>query len=166
MKGVNDDELSRFAKLSVRRPYHVRFIEYMPVGGGNPWNPEKYIPTDAIKSRLEAFGRLHRITRAPYDGPANRYRFESARGEIGFISALSHHFCRWCNRLRLTADGKLRPCLFTDDEVDVKTPLRNGCGQEDLTGLFREAIARKPSRHHAESMETAESLRPMYAIGG
>jgi cyclic pyranopterin phosphate synthase len=166
MKGVNDDELSRFARLSVRRPYHVRFIEYMPVGGGNRWKPEKYIPSDEIKSRLEAFGPLHRIPRSPYDGPAERYRFESARGEIGFISALSHHFCRWCNRLRLTADGKLRPCLFTDDEVDVKTPLRNGCGQEDLRGLFQEAIARKPRRHHAESTQTAESLRPMYAIGG
>lgn len=166
MKGVNDDELTRFAKLSVRRPYHVRFIEYMPVGGGNRWKPGKYIPSDEIKSRLEAFGPLHRIPRAPYDGPADRYRFEAARGEIGFISALSHHFCRWCNRLRLTADGKLRPCLFSEDQVDVKTPLRNGCGQQDLMGLFQEAIAMKPRRHHAECMETAESLRPMYAIGG
>jgi cyclic pyranopterin phosphate synthase len=166
MKGVNDDDLPRFAKLSVRRPYHVRFIEYMPVGGGNRWKPEKYIPTDEIKSRLEAFGPLHRIPRAPYDGPAERYRFESAKGEIGFISPLSHHFCPSCNRLRLTADGKLRPCLFADDEVDMKTPLRNGCSHEDLKVLFQEAIGRKPRRHHAESMETAESLRPMYAIGG
>jgi cyclic pyranopterin phosphate synthase len=166
IKGVNDDEFARLAELSVKNPYHIRFIEYMSIGHDSQWKPEKYISSDEIKSKLESIGPLHRIPRASHDGPARRYRFESARGEIGFISALSRHFCPACNRLRLTADGKLRPCLFADNEVDVKTPLRNGCTRQDLKELFREAIAKKPRRHHARMPDSGECFRPMYAIGG
>jgi len=166
MRGINDNELLRFADLSVRRPYHIRFIEYMPIGRDSDWTPEKYISSDEIRSKLKTFGPLYNIPRSINDGPAERYRFESAEGEIGFISALSHHFCPSCNRLRLTADGNLRPCLFADDEVDIKTPLRNGCSQEDLRGLFQQAIARKPRRHHAEALEKGECLRLMSTIGG
>jgi cyclic pyranopterin phosphate synthase len=166
MRGINDNEVLRFADLSVRKPYHIRFIEYMPIGRDSDWTPEKYISSDEIKSKLKTFGPLYNIPRSINDGPAERYRFESAEGEIGFISALSHHFCPSCNRLRLTADGKLRPCLFADDEVDIKTPLRNGCSQEDLRGLFQQAIARKPRRHHAEILEKGECLRLMSTIGG
>ncbi|UCG80374.1 MAG: GTP 3',8-cyclase MoaA [Desulfobacterales bacterium] len=167
MRGVNDNEFRRFAELSVRKPYHVRFIEYMPVGLDSQWKPEKYISSDEIKCKLESFGTLHKIPRSPCDGPAERYRFESARGEIGFISALSHHFCPSCNRLRLLSDGKLRPCLFSDEEVDIKTALRSGCSQEDIKALFHEAISRKPERHHAEMLQKgAELLHPMSAIGG
>ncbi len=166
IRGFNDDELLQFAKLSVEKPYHVRFIEYMPIGHDSQWEPGKYISSDEIKSRLEALGPLHEVARSTLDGPATRYRFESARGEIGLISAISHHFCPSCNRLRLTADGKLRPCLFADDEVDIKTPLRMGCSREDLKVLFQEAIARKPKQHHAETLGKGESLRPMSAIGG
>ena len=166
MRGINDNELLRFADLSVRRPYHIRFIEYMPIGRDSDWTPEKYISSDEIRSKLKTFGPLYNIPRSINDGPAERYRFESAEGEIGFISALSHHFCPSCNRLRLTADGNLRPCLFADDEVDIKTPLRNGCSQDDLRGLFQQAIARKPRRHHAEALEKGECLRLMSTIGG
>ena len=104
--------------------------------------------------------------RCMYCVPAERYRFESAEGEIGFISGLSHHSCPACNRLRLTADGKLRPCLFADDEVDIKTPLRDGCSQEDLKTLFQEAIARKPRQHPAKIRGKGAGRRPMSAIGG
>ncbi|NVM56789.1 MAG: GTP 3',8-cyclase MoaA [Desulfobacterales bacterium] len=166
IRGLNDDEFLRFAELSVRKPYHIRFIEYMPIGHDSQWKPEKYISSDEIKSKLESFGPLHEIPHSAYDGPASRYRFDSAKGEIGFISALSHHFCPSCNRLRLTADGKLRPCLFAHDEVDIKTPLRNGCSQEDLKELFQEAIARKTRQHRAEIFQKGECLRPMSAIGG
>ena len=166
MRGINDDELFQFADLSVRKPYHIRFIEYMPIGRDTHWTPEKYISSDEIRSILETFAPLHKISRSIYDGPAERYRFKSAKGEIGLISALSHHFCPSCNRLRLTADGKLRPCLFADDEVDIKTPLRNGCSQEDLKSLLQQAIGRKPKRHHAEILEKGACLRPMSTIGG
>ncbi len=164
MKGINDDEVLRFGKLSVQRPYHVRFIEYMPVGHDSLWGPEKYISSDEIRSNLESLGRLQQIPRLSGDGPAKRYRFESAKGEIGFISAMSRHFCPSCNRLRLTADGRLRPCLFADDEVDILGPLRKGCGSEDLKALFRQAIARKPKEHHADAGKGG--IRPMSAIGG
>jgi cyclic pyranopterin phosphate synthase len=166
MRGVNDDELPQFVDLSVRKPYHIRFIEYMPFGRNSNWTPEKYVSSDEIRSKLETFGPLYKIPHSIHDGPAERYHFESAKGEIGFISALSHHFCPSCNRLRLTPDGKLRPCLFADDEVDIKTLLRDGCSREDLMGAFQQAIARKPRRHHAEILEKGECLRPMSTIGG
>jgi cyclic pyranopterin phosphate synthase len=166
IRGLNDDEFLNFGKLSMQKPYHVRFIEYMPIGHDSQWDPHKYISSDEIKSKLESFAPLHKVPSTTYGGPAERYRYESAKGEIGFISALSHYFCRSCNRLRLTADGKLRPCLFADDEVDIKTPLRRGGSQEDLKRLFREAIARKPKQHHAKILNKGVSLRPMSAIGG
>jgi cyclic pyranopterin phosphate synthase len=166
MRGINDDELLEFARLSRRKPYHIRFIEYMPIGHDNRWTPETYISSDEIKSKLESFSPLHKIPHLTDDGPAKRCRFESAKGEIGFISALSHHFCSTCNRLRLTADGKLRPCLFAEDEVDIKTPLRSGCSQEDLRCVFQQAIANKPEGHLAKISERVQCLRPMSAIGG
>jgi cyclic pyranopterin phosphate synthase len=166
MRGVNHDELLRFAELSMKRPYHVRFIEYMPVGNDSPWEPERYVSSDEIKSKIETLGPLQTIPRSTQDGPARRYRFKSAQGEIGFITAMSRHFCPSCNRLRLTADGRLRPCLFSDDEIDIKGPLRRGCSREDLKALFKEAIARKPKEHHADILKPGESMRPMSAIGG
>jgi cyclic pyranopterin phosphate synthase len=166
IRGINDNELLQFADLSVRKPYHIRFIEYMPIGRDSNWTPERHISSDEIRSRLQTFGPLHKIPHSIHDGPAERYRFESAKGEIGFISALTHHFCPSCNRLRLTPDGKLRPCLFAGDEVDIKSPLRNGFGDQDLRELFQQAIARKPRRHHAEMLEKGEGLRSMSTIGG
>lgn len=166
IRGINDDELLEFAQLSVRKPYHIRFIEYMPIGQDSQWRPEHFISSDDIKSELETLGPCQKVPRSALDGPAERYRFESARGEIGFITSLSHHFCPACNRLRLTADGKLRPCLFADDEVDIKTPLRTGCSQEDLKRLFEEAVAKKPRQHHADSHGKTLGHRPMFAIGG
>jgi cyclic pyranopterin phosphate synthase len=166
MRGLNDDELRDFARLSMEKPYHIRFIEYMPIGRDSNWTSEKYISSDEIKGRLESMAQLRKVSRAAHDGPAERYQFESASGEIGFISALSHHFCPSCNRLRLTADGKLRPCLFAEDEVDIKSPLRSGAGEEDLKRLFHEAIDRKPKRHHFQGSERKAPLRPMSTIGG
>jgi len=166
IRGLNDDELLRFAALSLRKPYHVRFIEYMPIGHDSQWTLEKYISSDEVKCKLSAIGPLQKMPPSSYDGPAERYCFESAAGEIGFISPLSHHFCPSCNRLRLTADGKLRPCLFADDEVDIKTPFRRACGQEALKWLFRRAIIRKPMGHDIEFLKRGKSMRSMFAIGG
>jgi cyclic pyranopterin phosphate synthase len=166
LRGINDDELFEFARLSVRKPYHIRFIEHMPIGHDTWWRPGTYMPVDEMKFQLATFGPLGKIPQSKLDGPAERYRFESAEGEIGFISGLSHHFCLTCNRLRLTADGKLRPCLFSDDELDIRTPLRNGCSQEDLKKLFHKAVSRKSRQHHAKSQGNRAGRRPMSAIGG
>jgi len=166
IRGLNDDEIQKFADLSLKKPYHVRFIEYMPIGRDSNWRPEKYISSDEIRYELETFASLHKVPNATHDGPAERYRFESAVGEVGLISAISHHFCPSCNRLRLTADGRLRPCLFADDEVDIKSALRNGRSQEDLRKIFHQAIAMKPRRHHAEILVQGECIRPMSTIGG
>jgi cyclic pyranopterin phosphate synthase len=166
MRGMNDNEVLQFAELSIRKPYHVRFIEYMPITNDTLWRSDQYVPSDEIRSKIEVIGPLQEVEQATLGGPAKRYRFESAKGEIGFISPLSQHFCASCNRLRLTADGKLRPCLLAGIEVDVKAPLRNGCSDGDLKQLFKEAIAKKPKRHHAGTREVRESCRPMSAIGG
>ncbi|MBW1859830.1 MAG: GTP 3',8-cyclase MoaA [Deltaproteobacteria bacterium] len=166
IKGLNDDELYQFADLSIRKPYHIRFIEYMPIGRGSSWESQKYMASDEIKSMLERFGPLNEVPRSTHDGPVERYRFKSAKGEVGFIGALSHHFCPSCNRLRLTPDGKLRPCLFSDDEVDIKSPLRTGRSREGLKEIFLQAIARKPRRHHAGNLEGPAAMRAMSMIGG
>jgi cyclic pyranopterin phosphate synthase len=166
IKGLNDDELHQFADLSIRKPYHIRFIEYMPIGRDNNWVPEKYISSDEIKLRLERFGPLEKTARSIHDGPVERYRFKSAEGEVGFIGALSHHFCPSCNRLRLTSDGRLRPCLFSDDEVDIKTALRAGRSSKSVKELFLQAIAKKPRQHHAGVLEGREVVRAMSMIGG
>jgi cyclic pyranopterin phosphate synthase len=149
----------------VRKPYHIRFIEYMPIGPHPSWRPGKFVSSDEIKSRLRSFGDLFEIPRSTDDGPAQRYRFHDALGEIGFISPLSHHFCNSCNRLRLLANGKLRPCLFADDEVDLMPAVRAGCTPEALKPLFLNAIAQKPEQHHP-APATEHYLRPMSAIGG
>jgi cyclic pyranopterin phosphate synthase len=166
IRGVNDNELRQFADLSIATPYHVRFIEYMPVSRNSGWTPDQYISSDEIKAKLEALGPLHAVPRSIHDGPAERYRFKSARGEIGLISALSHHFCPSCNRLRLTADGRLRPCLFSDEEVDIKTPMRQGHNRKTLRAIFEETIAKKPRQHNAQGAQRGESLRSMISIGG
>jgi cyclic pyranopterin phosphate synthase len=166
IKGLNDDELHQFADLSIQKPYHIRFIEYMPIGQGNDWEPQRYISSDETRSRLERLGPLEQTARSIHDGPVERYRFKSAKGEIGFIGALSHHFCPSCNRIRLTSDGKVRPCLFSDDEVDIKSALRTGGSPESLKEIFLQAIAKKPRQHYTGELEGQEVVRAMSMIGG
>ncbi len=165
IKGLNDNEIPQFAELSIRSPYVIRFIEFMPIGKIACWDRQKVITSSEIKSRLESLGPLQQVTSSGNDGPAKQYRFAHAKGEIGIISPISNHFCADCNRLRLTADGKLRPCLFSDHEIDIKTSLRSGCTQEDIKRLIQQGIAEKPKRHHAGHGNNT-GLRPMSKIGG
>ena len=145
MNGVNDDEILDFARLTLKNPYHIRFIEFMPVGEQNGWSTEKFIPTKTIFKQILTLGRLKPIRpNSSLDGPARRYVLEGAKGELGFIGALSNHFCSTCNRLRLTAEGHLRGCLFSDQEVDIKTPFREGRGDFHLLELIRFAMTNKP----------------------
>lgn len=166
MKGVNDDEILDFAELAVNNAYHIRFIELMPVGGGNGWNPDKFMPTDEIYQRLQSMGNLVPVKSNPYDGPAQRYKIEGSQGEIGLIGALSHHFCSVCNRLRLTAEGSLRGCLFSDEETDLKTPLREGKGDEALLRLIEWTIENKPEDHGLLAQGPRKCIRQMHSIGG
>ena len=166
IKGINDDEILDFARLALKKPYHIRFIEYMPVGEHNSWSSEKFISTEEIYNTIQSFGTLKPIKPNPFDGPAQRYLLEGGRGEIGFIGALSNHFCTTCNRLRVTAEGFLRSCLFSDQEVDVKTPLREGKGDAYLLDLIRLAIEKKPKDHGLLKQGPRKCVRSMSSIGG
>jgi cyclic pyranopterin phosphate synthase len=132
IQGLNDDEIEDFARLTLEIPVTVRYIEYMPAGNGKTWKKSDLLTIPQIKSRLEKVGPLVCITSEPWDGPAKRYRIEGAMGEIGLIGAVSSHFCSDCNRIRLTPDGKIRTCLFSDDEIDVRELLRKGGSDDDL----------------------------------
>lgn len=165
LHGVNDDELIDLARLTFAHPFHVRFIEFMPIGRSQfAGKPTLLVPE--IMQRIAALGALVPVPRSEHDGPARRYRIEGARGEIGFISAISRHFCDRCNRLRLTASGQLRPCLMSDCQEDLKGPLRRGCSDDDLAELFYKTIQRKPSDHHLAVGEPAHVCCQMRSIGG
>lgn len=167
LSGINDDEVADFARLSVRYPFHVRFIEYMPSGLLLHNEPLHYVSNTVIRERLEAaIGPLIQLPRKAIDGPTVRYRFENALGEIGFISPLTHHFCQVCNRLRLTAKGHLRPCLLSDQELDLKGPMRAGASDRDLEKIFAEATDHKPRAHHLDSEDEISLEGRMSTIGG
>jgi len=166
IKGVNDDEILDFAALTQKKPYHVRFIEIMPIGDKNTWTAEKFISAKEIHNRIQTLGVLQPIGHNPLDGPAERYALEGAKGEVGFIGALSNHFCDNCNRLRLTADGHLKGCLFSDQETDIKTPLRDGKGDSHLLNLIRDTILNKPKDHGLLPYNPRKCVRPMNSIGG
>jgi cyclic pyranopterin phosphate synthase len=176
-----DQDLLGFGRLTLERPLHVRFIEYMPVGeaeegsgchseGVEGWTRDDSVPSDEILERIAAEGRdagLGELTAVSRDGepggwgPARYYRFGEAPGTIGVISPLSHHFCGECNRLRLTADGRLRPCLFSDHELDVRTALRVGTDAE-VRAVVSSALRDKPESHDMR----VGTERTMSQIGG
>ena len=165
MKGVNDNEVLDFGRLALEQPYHLRFIECMPVGLVE--NSLAFIPNAEIeKTLIDTFGPLIAISPGLHDGPATRFRFEKGKGEIGFISAISHSFCQECNRLRLTANGMLLPCLLSEGEVNIKDPLRRGCLDEELIEVFLKAVSLKPKRHAWNVDNHQRVHRKMCSIGG
>jgi cyclic pyranopterin phosphate synthase len=166
IKGINDDEILDFADLAVKKPYHIRFIELMPVGNQSTWNAERFVPTDEIYRLIQSHGDLTPLESNPYDGPAQRFKIKGGLGEIGLISALSHHFCDHCNRLRLTPGGHLRGCLFSDQEIDLKTPLRQKKKDEDLLHLIEFAIKNKPKEHGLLKCFPRKCVPQMNRIGG
>lgn len=165
LNGINDDELTDMARLSFDYPFHIRFIEYMPMGDSQMGNGPLLLAPE-IKQRISVLGNLNPVRNSINDGPAQRYRFEGALGEIGFIHALSHHFCDRCNRLRLTASGQLRPCLLSDRHEDVKGPLRSGCSDEQLADIFYRAVHHKPSDHNLAVHNPHSVCGQMRSIGG
>ncbi len=147
LKGHNDDEFVDLARLSLTYPFHIRFIEYMPIGNAQMMSSD-YILTPDIRAQLSVLGELVPVTRKQMDGPAQSYRIKGAKGEIGFIQAMSQHFCHTCNRLRLTANGQLRPCLLSDKQLDIRGPLRSGASDEELKAVFLRAVEHKHESHH------------------
>ncbi|HRT63134.1 MAG TPA: GTP 3',8-cyclase MoaA [Syntrophales bacterium] len=170
LRGINDDEILDIARLTLEKPYQVRFIELMPTGRIDADVSERYLSADVIMARIGAFRKLHAADRhgRGIDGPARIYRMEGAMGEIGFISPVSSHFCDLCNRLRLTADGHLRSCLLSDDELDLKTPLRSGCTDQELRDMIRQSILKKPQRHALDGgvLPKRRPRKEMPQIGG
>ena len=167
MRGLNDDEVVEMARRSLEQGWNVRFIEVMPLGEGAHWSGDGYVPIDEVRQAIEqALGSLEPAELAG-NGPARYYRWAHApdAGTIGFISPISDHFCAYCNRLRLTADGKLLPCLFGKQELDLRAALRQGADDAALRDLFREAIAAKPRGHDAPD-HVAPGERLMSRTGG
>lgn len=205
MRGFNDDEVADFARLTLHQPYHVRFIELMPIN----WNDGSdsgeflqqqfrrrifahadepsfqlvqlqpasrsmlsaaemrrlFVPVDEMRQRIEREVAPLEPAEVVTNGPARTFRLPAAQGTVGFISQVTHDFCANCNRLRLTADGFLRPCLMADGEVDLRTPLREGKGEEEIRRLFLHTVAHKPERHYlAEGI--APVARGMSQLGG
>jgi len=162
--GLNDDEVGDFAAITRERPWHVRFIELMPVGR-NLHLTDRFVSTDVVLRRIAAIDGLLPDDGPIGNGPATYYRFADGRGTIGVITPLSHNYCERCNRMRLTADGKLRTCLFGDHEVDLRGPLRETGSIEDAVA---EAPAGKPKRHYLQLGTAAGSsgLAALSQVGG
>jgi cyclic pyranopterin phosphate synthase len=162
MAGINDDELLDFAAKTITEDWHVRFIELMPfVGEGSP----RFIPASEMRQRLERMGELEPCLPTTGNGPAKYFRFPNARGTVGFITPVSEHFCFQCNRMRLTADGRLRPCLLSDYEIDLRQPLRSGISLAGLKELFEQAVASKPLCHQLAN-GCVPKQRPFSQVGG
>ncbi len=164
MSGINDDELLDFAAKTVDEGWHVRFIEFMPVGRVGT-KASYFVAVNDVSKRLEQLGKLQPCLPSVGNGPAKYFRFPHARGTVGFITPVSEHFCFHCNRLRLTADGRLRLCLLAEDEIDLKQPLRGGVSSTGLKQLIEAAVTKKPLRHHLAEGLTSEG-RPMTQVGG
>ena len=166
MRGQNDDEIVDLARLTVERNVFVRFIEVMPVHENLGLQADGYISADEILARIAHSAPLHPVEGPGGNGPARYFAFEGARGAVGVISPLSHDYCDRCNRVRLTADGRLRLCLFGDQHVDLRTPLRAGATRDELTGLLRASMSIKPERHHLKLGEASSRMRAFSEIGG
>lgn len=163
VRGSNMDELPSFLTLAKKYPLHVRFIELMPIGISSEHRTD-FVPIDEMKEILGIKDSIP-IHEIPGGGPAEYFRLDGFEGSIGFISALSRHFCNTCNRVRLTADGKLRACLHSKNEVDLRKALRNGSSDKDVLELLAQAIWRKPAQHHMNE-ESWNDKRVMSQIGG
>ncbi|MEW6593761.1 MAG: GTP 3',8-cyclase MoaA [Thermodesulfobacteriota bacterium] len=167
LRGVNDDEFVELARLTLSRPWQVRFIEFMPVGGAAVWDRGRYIPSAGIMERIgSALGELAPAADSGISGPARLYRLPGGLGTLGFISPISNHFCDRCNRLRLTAEGMLRSCLLSDRQTDLKKILRGGGDDEAVRRAIIEAIRHKPRGHGLKPGETGDCHGRMSRIGG
>ena len=147
MRGFTEEEVLPFAELARRKPYEVRFIEFMPLDADRAWTPDQVLTGAEIRAAIDAVHPLEAEPREP-SATARVYRFADGQGRIGFINPVSEPFCGDCNRIRLTADGRLRTCLFSLNETDLRGPLRAGADDDELEQIIRDAVWRKELKHH------------------
>jgi cyclic pyranopterin phosphate synthase len=166
MRGANDDELEAFAELTRERAVHIRFIEVMPVTENVELQRDAWVSSDEVLTRLNALGALHPVPNPHGNGPARTFAYDGAPGTVGVISPLAHDYCETCNRVRLSADGRLKLCLFGDNMIDLRTPLRTGGGEDAIVDILRASMHVKPERHHLALGETASMMRAFSEIGG
>ena len=165
MRGFTEDEAVRFAEFARSTAFQVRFIEFMPLDADHAWSPDAVLTGDELRGLIDAVHPLEELPREP-SATARVFRFRDGAGEIGFISPVSEPFCADCNRIRLTADGKLRTCLFSLHETDLSETLRSGASDEELVETIRAAVWRKELKHHIGERGFRQPPRTMSAIGG
>jgi cyclic pyranopterin phosphate synthase len=166
IRGFSEGELVRFAELAREKPYQVRFIEFMPLDGDDEWNREKVLTGSEILETISGRYPVERVSPERHSDPATVYRFTDGQGEIGVIPTVTEPFCATCDRLRLTADGKLRHCLFAVQETDLKTPMRAGATDEDLAWGFVDCVRSKWAGHLINQAGFTRPERNMSQIGG
>ncbi len=165
LRGFTEQEAVPFADFARSTAFQVRFIEFMPLDADHAWTPDAVLPGDELRQIIHRVYPLEELPREP-SATARVYRFKDGRGEIGFINPVSEPFCADCNRIRLTADGKLRTCLFSLHETDLREPLREGASDEELERILRDAVWRKELKHHVGEKGFRQPPRTMSAIGG
>ena len=165
IRGFTEQEVLPFARFAREHPYEVRFIEFMPLDADRAWEPGKVLTGAEIRAAIEEHFELEPEPREP-SATARVYRFADGHGRIGFINPVSEPFCGDCNRIRLTAEGRLRTCLFSLGETDLRAPLRAGAGDDELERIIRDAVWRKELKHHVNEPGFIQPARSMSAIGG
>ena len=165
MRGFTEDEVVAFAELARRKPYVVRFIEFMPLDADRTWSKDDVLTGDEIRAMIETVYPLVRLD-APASSTAERWGFADGTGEVGFINPVSQPFCSSCDRIRITAEGALRTCLFAQEETDLRTPLRAGASDEELERIIREALLGKRMKHQIGEPGFVRTAKSMSQIGG
>jgi cyclic pyranopterin phosphate synthase len=165
LRGFTEDEVLRFAAFAREKPFEVRFIEFMPLDADQAWDEDKVLPNAEVRAIIESEYELVPLGRERH-GTARRYAFADGKGEIGFISPVSEPFCGDCNRIRLTAEGFLRTCLFSMHETDLRAPLRSGASDAEIEQVIRDAVWRKELKHHVGEPGFIQPARSMSRIGG
>ncbi len=165
VRDFSEEEVGRFCEFARTRDFQVRFIEFMPLDGDRAWTPDALLTGEEMRHLVEAVHPLEELPREP-SATARVFRFADGRGEIGFVNPVSEPFCSDCNRLRLTAEGKLRTCLFSIHETDLREHLRGGAGDEELASIIRDAVWRKELKHRVNEPGFRQPSRTMSAIGG
>jgi cyclic pyranopterin phosphate synthase len=165
LRGFTEQEVLPFARFAREHPYEVRFIEFMPLDGDRSWTRDQVLTGEEIRALIDAVYPLEPEPREPH-ATARVYRFADGTGRIGFINPVSEPFCADCDRIRLTADGKLRTCLFSLNETDLREPLRAGASDDELERIVRDAVWRKELKHHVNDPGFIQPARTMSAIGG
>jgi cyclic pyranopterin phosphate synthase len=165
LKDFTEAEVLRFAEFARQNPYEIRFIEFMPLDADRTWSRDRVLPNEEVRALISAVYPLEPMGRERH-GTSRRWRFADGTGEIGFISPVTEPFCGDCNRIRLTAEGTLRTCLFSMNETDLRGPMRSGASDAELEAIVRDAVWRKELKHHVNDPGFVQPERSMSRIGG